>query len=552
MTDLSAPSAPSEMDWWTTAVIYQIYPRSFADSDGDGIGDLAGITAHLPYVRDLGVDAIWFSPWYTSPMADAGYDIADPRDIDPSFGTLADADALIRRAHELGLRIVVDVVPNHASTGHAWFTHAVASAAGDPARELFHFRDGRGPDGTEPPNNWESIFGGGAWSRLPDGQWYLHLFAPEQPDYNWDSALVRTEHEDILRFWFDRGADGVRIDSAALLVKTPDLADHEPGVRPPLHPYEDRDEVHDVYRRWRKVADSYTPPKALIGEIWLADQERFARYLRPDELHTAFNFDFLTAAWDLGSLRDAIHRTLDIHRQIDATPTWVLSNHDVTRHVTRFGRAYTGYEHSPEFRAEHHGEPYQPALGQRRARAAAMLTFALPGSVYVYQGDELGLPEVEDIADTDRQDPMWTRSGRTNPGRDGCRVPLPWSGDTAPYGFSPAGATAPTWLPQPPDWAPFTVDGQERNPGSMLSFYRTALRIRRGQPAFGTASVDFPAVPEGVLGFTRGGPRPVSCWVTRGPRPGPLPAGAQGRLCSPHLHDCSQPPDGAAWFTGAA
>jgi alpha-glucosidase len=549
MIDRSVPSpsaaALSDQDWWTTAVIYQIYPRSFADSDGDGIGDLPGITAHLPYVRDLGVDAIWFSPWYTSPMADAGYDIADPRDIDPSFGTLADADALIRRAHELGLRIVVDVVPNHASTEHPWFAHAVAAAAGDPARELFHFRDGRGPDGAEPPNNWESIFGGRAWTRLRDGQWYLHLFAPEQPDYNWDSALVRTEYEDILRFWFDRGADGVRIDSAALLLKAPDLADMEPGQVPPQHPYEDRDEVHDVYRRWRKVADSYTPPKALIGEIWLADQERFARYLRPDELHTAFNFDFLTAAWDLGSLTDAIHRTLDVHRAIGATPTWVLSNHDVTRHVTRFGRDYTGYEHSPEFRAGHHGEPYDLALGRRRARAAAMLTFALPGSVYVYQGDELGLPEVEDIADTDRQDPMWTRSGRTNPGRDGCRVPLPWSGDTAPYGFSPAGT--PTWLPQPGDWGQFTVDGQEHDAGSMLCFYRTALHIRRSEPAFATADIDFPVVPDGVLGFTRG---PVTCWVNLGAGPLRLPDGARLLLGSQDLDGGALPADGAAWFTG--
>jgi alpha-glucosidase len=549
MTDFSAPS---DHDWWTTAVIYQIYPRSFADSDGDGIGDLPGITAHLPYVRDLGVDAIWFSPWYTSPMADAGYDIADPRDIDPSFGTLADADALIARAHELGLRIVVDVVPNHASTAHAWFTEALAAPAGDPARELFHFRDGRGPDGAQPPNNWESIFGGGAWTRLPHGQWYLHLFAPEQPDYNWDSALVRTEHEDILRFWFDRGADGVRIDSAALLVKVHDLADHEPDVQPPLHPYEDRDEVHDVYRRWRKVADSYTPPKALIGEIWLADQERFSRYLRPDELHTAFNFDFLTAAWDLNSLNDAIHRTLDIHRQIDATPTWVLSNHDVTRHVTRFGRAHTGYEHSPEFRAEHHGDPYDLALGLRRARAAAMLTFALPGSVYVYQGDELGLPEVEDIADGARQDPMFTRSGRANPGRDGCRVPLPWSGQSAPYGFSPAGSTAATWLPQPADWAPFTVDGQQRDPGSMLCFYRTALRLRHDEPAFGVPDIDFPAVPGGVLGFVRGGRRPVTCWVNLGDGPVPLPTGVRILLASQDVGGRPLPSDGAVWFTDPA
>ena len=546
MTELSGAS---DTEWWTTAVIYQIYPRSFADSNSDGIGDLPGITTHLPYVRDLGVDAIWFSPWYTSPMADAGYDIADPRDIDPSFGTLADADALIARAHELGLRILVDVVPNHASTEHAWFTQAVAAPPGDPAREMFHFRDGRGPDGSLPPNNWESIFGGNAWTRLPDGQWYLHLFAPGQPDYNWDSALVRTEHEDILRFWFDRGADGVRIDSAALLLKSPDLADRVPDDEPPAHPFVDRDEVHDIYRRWRKVADSYTPAKALIGEVWLSDHERFGRYLRPDELHTAFNFDFLTAAWDLGSLAGAIHRTLDQHRDIGATPTWVLSNHDVTRHVTRFGRADTGYEHTPEFRAAHHGDPYDLVLGLRRARAAAMLTLALPGSVYVYQGDELGLPESEDIADDARQDPMWTRSGHTNPGRDGCRVPLPWSGTAAPYGFSPPGV--PTWLPQPAGWGRFTVDGQGQDPGSMLCFYRTALGIRHDEPAFTTTSVTFPAVPPGVLGFTRGGDRPVSCWVNLGPAPVPLPAGARPLLASQDLIGDRLGPDSAVWFTGS-
>jgi alpha-glucosidase len=540
-------SVPSDSGWWSTAVIYQVYPRSFADSDADGTGDLPGITARLEYVRDLGVDAIWFSPWYTSPMADAGYDIADPRDIDPRFGTLADADALIARAHELGLRIVVDVVPNHASTEHAWFTQAVAAPAGDPAREMFHFRDGRGPDGAEPPNNWESIFGGGAWTRLPDGQWYLHLFAPEQPDYNWDSALVRAEHEDVLRFWFDRGADGVRIDSAAMLLKAADLGDHEPDQQPPHHPFVDRDEVHDVYRRWRKVADSYTPAKALIGEIWLEDQERFTRYLRPDELHTAFNFDFLTAAWDLDSLRGAITRTLDLHRGLTAPSTWVLSNHDVTRHVTRFGRAYTGYEHSPEFRAAHHGDPYDLELGLRRARAAALLTFALPGSVYVYQGDELGLPEVEDIPDDAREDPMFTRSGRTNPGRDGCRVPLPWAGDEAPYGFSPPGVA--TWLPMPAGWGRFTVAGQEHDSGSMLCFYRTALHLRRQEPAFGTADIAFPAVPDGVLGFVRGTDRPIGCWVNFGTAPVELPAGAVPLLSSAELEDRRVAPDSAVWFT---
>ncbi|HEX5204968.1 MAG TPA: alpha-amylase family glycosyl hydrolase, partial [Actinoplanes sp.] len=381
------------MAWWRDAVIYQVYPRSFADSDGDGIGDLPGVIEHLPYLSELGVDAIWLNPFYPSPQADAGYDVADYRDIDPVFGTLAEAEALIAEAHELGLRIIVDVVPNHCSSEHPWFREAVTAGPGSAARELFWFRDGRGADGAEPPNNWQSIFGGPAWTRVPDGQWYLHLFAPEQPDFNWDNPKVREEFEDILRFWFRRGADGVRIDSAAVVMKDPTLADFDPAAAPDPHPFTDRDGVHEIYRGWRSVADGFAD-RVLIGEIWLPDAERFARYLSPDELHTAFNFDFLACPWAGPAMRASIDATLAVHAPVRAPATWVLSNHDVTRHVTRYGRADTTFRH--DTRQFLHGTPVDLAVGTRRARAAVLLTFALPGSVYVYQGDELGLWEVED------------------------------------------------------------------------------------------------------------------------------------------------------------
>ncbi|GAA2597887.1 glycoside hydrolase family 13 protein [Actinomadura fulvescens] len=510
-------------EWWRDAAIYQVYPRSFADGTGDGIGDLGGLRARLPYLVELGVDALWINPWYPSPMADGGYDVADYRDIDPVFGTLAEAEKLIAEAHGLGLRIIIDVVPNHCSDQHAWFRRALREGPGSPFRDRFWFRPGR--DGG-PPNDWQSIFGGPAWTQVPDGEWYLHLFAPEQPDFNWSDPLVREEFLDILRFWFDRGADGIRIDSAAVLVKDPDAAPDG------LDPYTDRDGVHEIYREWRRVADEYGG-RALIGEIWLPDQDRFAAYLAPGELHTAFNFDFLSSPWEAPALRRTIEETLATHTPLNAPPTWVLSNHDVTRPPTRFGRADTGFS----LAERNHGAPTDLALGTRRARAAALLAMALPGSVYVYQGEELGLEEVEDLPLDKLQDPIWRRSGHTDRGRDGCRVPLPWSGDEPPFGFG-----ADSWLPQPAHWRTLTAEAQSDDPGSMLTLYRQALRLRRELPA----SFTWRATPDGVLAFDRGDT--FTCVVNLGEHPYPVPAG-ETLLASGPLRNGELPPDTAIWLS---
>ncbi|MGW0242918.1 glycoside hydrolase family 13 protein [Micromonospora chalcea] len=530
--------------WWRSAVIYQVYPRSFADGNGDGIGDVAGIRSRLDHLAALGVDAIWFSPWYPSPMADAGYDVSDYRDIDPVFGTLAEVEALIAEAHALGIRSIVDVVPNHCSDAHQWFRAALAGGPGTPERDLFWFRPGRGPGGDLPPTDWTGEFGGPTWTRTTDpdgtpGDWYLHLFAPQQPDFNWDHPRVREEFEDILRFWFERGVDGIRIDSAGLLVKDGTLPEVHPD-RP--HPFRDQDGVHDVYRAWRRIADSYPGGRALVGEVWLPDRQRFANYLRPDELHTAFNFDFLGCAWDATALRESIDGTLAAHAPVGAPATWVLSNHDVTRHVTRYGRADTRFS----FAAKREGIPTDLELGTRRARAAALLSLALPGAAYVYQGEELGLWEVEDIPYELRQDPMWERSGRVDPGRDGCRVPLPWQGDTPPFGFSPDGASAAPWLPQPADWKDRTVRAQTGDPHSMLELYRAALTLRRAEPALGDGTLTWLPAPDGVLAFAR---EPgFTCVVNLGGAAVPLPAHDELLLASGPLDDDRLPPDTAVWL----
>ncbi|GHH95122.1 glycoside hydrolase family 13 protein [Streptomyces capillispiralis] len=520
--------APSD-DWWRSAVIYQVYVRSFADGDGDGTGDLAGVRAKLHHLAELGVDALWFNPWYLSPMKDGGYDVADYRVIDPAFGTLAEAEKLIAEARELGLRTIIDIVPNHVSDQHPWFR---AALAGGPERHLFHFRPGRGAHGELPPNDWRSEFGGPAWTRLDDGDWYLHLFAPEQPDLNWAHPAVRQEHEDILRFWFERGVAGVRIDSAALPAKDPRLPDFTEGRDP--HPYVDRDELHDIYRSWRAVADEYGA--VFVGEVWLPDSERFARYLRPDELHTAFNFSFMTCPWDAARLRTSIDDTLAEHAPVGAPATWVLCNHDVTRTVTRYGRADTGFD----FATKAFGTPTDLALGTRRARAAALLSLALPGAVYLYQGEELGLPEVE-LARELIQDPMHARSGGTDPGRDGCRVPLPWEAE-APYaGF---GSRQTPWLPQPDGWADYAVDRQLGDPGSMLSLYRRAIRLR---PGFGDGPLTWLPAPEGVLHFVRDGG--AHCLVNLAATPAVLPGHAEVLLASGPLDaDGRLPRDTAVWL----
>ncbi|WP_286346787.1 glycoside hydrolase family 13 protein [Frondihabitans sucicola] len=502
-----APTPLTDPTWWRHAAIYQIYVRSFADGNGDGIGDLRGVRDRLPYLKRLGVDAIWFTPWYDSPLKDGGYDVADYRRINPQFGEVEEAEALIREALDLGIRTIIDVVPNHVSDRHEWFRQALTAGPGSPERERFWFRDGRGENGERMPNEWPSSFSGDTWTRTTDpdgtpGQWYLHLFTPEQPDLNWNHPDVRREHEDVLKFWFDRGVGGVRIDSAALVVKDPALPeiDADRVYASGEHPNLDRDELHDIYRSWRAVADSYEGTRVLVGEIWLADLDRFALYLRPDELHTAFNFDFMNRPWRAQDLREAITGTLGAHAPVGAPSTWVLSNHDITRPVTRYGREDSSFD----FAKKRFGTPTDLAVGTRRARAAALLTTALPGSLYLYQGDELGLPEVEDIPLERLDDPMHFRSGGVDPGRDGCRVPLPWSGTTAPFGFSPAGAASEPWLPQPAVFRSLTVEKQEQDPESMLSLYRRALHLRATESSLIGEEFAWVTAATDVVAFRRG------------------------------------------------
>ncbi|MGK4584464.1 glycoside hydrolase family 13 protein [Kitasatospora sp. HPMI-4] len=500
----TAANAGESRGWWRDAVIYQVYPRSFADSNGDGMGDLPGIRSRLPYLRDLGVDAVWLSPFYASPQADAGYDVADYRAVDPMFGTLLDADALIRDAHALGLRIIVDLVPNHSSDQHEWFQRALREGPASPLRDRYHFRPGKGENGELPPNDWESIFGGPAWTRTenPDGtpgDWYLHLFAPEQPDFNWENPAVADEFRSILRFWLDMGVDGFRIDVAHGLVKAEGLPDIGAGDQLKLlgndvMPFFDQDGVHEIYRSWRRILDEYPGERIGVAEAWTPTVQRTANYVRSDELHQAFNFQYLSTYWDSAALREVIDLSLDSMRPVDAPTTWVLSNHDVTRHATRFGNP----PGNTQIRT-----PGDRELGLRRARAATLLMLALPGSAYLYQGEELGLPDVTDLPDEVRQDPSFFRKAGQDGFRDGCRVPIPWSGTEAPYGFGPT-AGGPSWLPQPAEWAALSVEAQTGDPTSTLELYRSALAVRRAQPALGGGTeVTWLDSPEGTLAFRR-------------------------------------------------
>jgi alpha-glucosidase len=545
------PASDDRRPWWRTAVVYEVYLRSFADSDGDGVGDVNGLRSRLPHLVDLGVDALWVTPWYPSPMADGGYDVSDHRDIDPRLGTLADVDALLGEAHAAGLRVIVDLVANHTSAEHPWFRAAVAGGPGAPERARYFFRDGR-DGGEQPPNDWISAFGGPAWTRVrePDGsmgQWYLHLFAPEQPDLDWDDAVVQEDFDGTVRFWLDRGVDGIRVDAAPALAKVPGLPDagHAPGAlfessRWTDNPHWDRDEVHEVFRRWRRISDGYDGDRVFVSEAVVAGPERLARYVRPDELHTSFNFDYLRAAWDAGSLRAAIDGTLAALAPVGAPATWVLSSHDETRHVTRFGRAASGAA-TMGFDTS---SPADPVLGLRRARAAALLTLALPGSAYLYQGEELGLPEVEDLPDEVLQDPTWERSGHTARGRDGCRVPLPWSGDRPPFGFTADGVRP--WLPQPEAWRELTMAAQRDDPASTLSLYRSALRLRRDLPGpADDAPLTWRDLGDGVLAFDRGGR--FRCVVNLSDRPVPL-AGQGEPVLTSEVGDGDLPPDTAAWL----
>ncbi|XTZ13967.1 glycoside hydrolase family 13 protein [Micromonospora echinospora] len=534
------PSA-TDLDWWRSAVVYQVYVRSFADSNADGVGDLQGIRERLPYLRDLGVDALWLTPFYTSPMVDGGYDVADYRDVDPMFGNLTDFDNMITDAHTLGLRIIMDLVPNHTSDAHAWFQAALAAGPGSPERERYLFADGRGATGEEPPNDWESIFGGPAWTRVADGQWYLHLFDPAQPDLNWRHPEVRAEFEDILRFWLDRGVDGFRIDVAHGMIKEEGLPDvgfstMTTGQRQVellgkgRLPYFDQDEVHDIYRSWRPILDSYPGGRMAVAEAWAETPQRLARYIGPDELHQAFSFDFLDATWSADSFRKVIDTALAESTIVGAPTTWVLSNHDKKRHVTRYGD----------------GE-----VGLRRARAATLLMLALPGCAYIYQGEELGLPEVLDLPDELRQDPSFLRTGES---RDGCRVPIPWSGQLAPYGFGPAGSEL-SWLPAPATWAGLSVAAQTGVPGSTLELYRTALRIRRDHPALalGDGGITWRETDPGVLAFSRStGDVELTCVVNLSGAPARISGYGAPMVASAPLAEEGDghllPIDAAVWF----
>ncbi|GAB3801663.1 glycoside hydrolase family 13 protein [Humibacter antri] len=573
MTETLAPAATTEtarsagstgLEWWRTAVIYQVYPRSFADSNGDGVGDLPGITAHLPALHDLGVDAVWLSPFMTSPQRDAGYDVADYCDVDPLFGTLDDFDRLLTAAHDLGLRVIVDLVPNHTSSDHRWFQEALASAPGGEACSRYWFRDGEGENGDLPPNNWESVFGGPAWSRTTNadgtpGQWYLHLFDASQPDLNWESPWVWEQFRGILRFWLDRGVDGFRIDVAHGMVKAKGLPDYTPeqrggslsGAGVTLGPGIDDEAAgspmwaqeggHDIFRDWHEVLAEYDGDRALCGEAWVSPPAKLARYVRPDEMQQTFNFTYLETPWNPDALREVIADSLAAFNGVGAPSTWVLSNHDVIRHPTRFGLTEEipqGYGIGPE-------TPFRPdeRLGLQRARAATTVMLALPGSAYVYQGEELGLPEVIDLPDSARQDPTWFRSGGEHYGRDGCRVPIPWTASGLSYGFSDNGKS---WLPQPAEWATMARDVENGEPDSTLSLYKLLL-AERERRSLGSGSLEWlEGYGDDVVAFRNGD---VTVLGNLGQASVPLPVG-EVIVASKRLDGAELPADTAVWVVG--
>lgn len=495
-------SSTTANPWWHSAVIYQIYPRSFYSTAGN-VGTLAGVSDKIPYLRDLGVDAVWLSPFYRSPQRDAGYDVANYMDVDPRFGTLGDAEEMIARAHDAGLRVIVDLVPNHTSDAHAWFQAALAAGPNSAERERYWFRD-------EKPNDWKSVFGGSAWTRVcdredapgspwqDDTQWYLHLFDTSQPDLNWQNREVWDMFDQVLHFWLQRGVDGFRVDVAHGLVKDPALPDWDgtmqmveggDGARPPMF---DQEGVHDIYRHWHEILAQYDGDRMLVAEAWVDPPARLARYVRPDEMHQAFNFDYLCTRWDADELATVIAETMDTFHSVGAPCTWVLSNHDVIRHATRLGWGDTG--RGPNGIGANDPQPDR-ALGLRRARAASQLMLALPGSAYLYQGEELGLPEHTTLPNEVREDPAFFRTEGAELGRDGCRIPLPWQADAPGCGFSPSGQT---WLPQPAGWAEYAVDRQLEDPTSTLQFYQHLLALRK-HLQLGEASVQIATPAAGVL-----------------------------------------------------
>ncbi|MEA9984795.1 MULTISPECIES: alpha-amylase family glycosyl hydrolase [Subtercola] len=556
-------------EWWRSAVIYQIYPRSFADSDGDGLGDLAGVTSRLGSLAELGVDAIWLSPFFTSPQHDAGYDVADYCDVDPRFGTLADFDTLLNESHKLGIRVIVDLVPNHTSWDHQWFKDALASPEGSVERDRYMFRDGLGPNGDIAPNNWESVFGGPMWSRItnPDGtpgQWYLHIFDISQPDLNWENEWVRAQFRDILRFWLDRGADGFRVDVAHGLIKEAGLPDYTPPAeagsmgggavpievdphdldRIPTPPYWAQDGVHEIYRDWNKVLSEYDGERVLCAEAWVEPLGKLARWVRDDEMHQAFNFTYLSAAWSAPELRLVIDTSIAAFATVGAPSTWVLSNHDVVRHATRLSLG-PGHLQGDGIGPKSVDLP-EPAAALRRARAASAVMLALPGSSYIYQGEELGLPESIDLPDEARQDPTWFRTHGERYGRDGCRVPIPWEAGKPSYGFGPAGAS---WLPQPSNWDAYARDAQSGVPGSTLELYKLALALRAEHDlGFGTVEwIETLGFGPQVVAFSNGS---ITVIANTGTVPIELPLESLGELllASEPVGEAVLLPDTTVWL----
>lgn len=530
--DHSLSSTPGA-EWWRSAVIYQVYPRSFADASGDGIGDLAGITERLSALSDLGVDAVWLSPFFRSPQRDAGYDVSDYCDVDPIFGSLADFDALRDRAHGLGLRVIVDLVPNHCSIDHAWFQQALAAGPGSLERDRFMFRDGRGEKGELPPNNWQSIFGGNAWTRITEadgtpGPWYLHIFDTSQPDFNWKNPWVWQQFRLILRFWLDRGVDGFRVDVAHGLMKKdglPDVVEPEQGeslaeamMKPDDVPYWGQPEVHEVYRDWHRVLAEYEGDRVLCAEAWVEPLAKAALWVRPDEMHQAFNFSYLGTPWEAERLRAVIDESIEAFTAVGAPSTWVLSNHDVVRHASRYGLTTYGAAPASGIGPQSDDKPDE-ALGLKRGRAATVLMLSLPGSAYLYQGEELGLPEVIELDDHVREDPTFHRTNGEIYGRDGCRVPIPWETAAPAFGFSSSGDS---WLPQPVDFARFARDVQQGDPASTLELYRTALRLR-AEHSLGTGAVQWlTGYGDDVVALRNG---TVTVIANLGSTPVDLPAG---------------------------
>lgn len=514
-------------DWWRQAVVYQIYPRSFSDSNADGIGDLKGMISKADYLSSLSIDAVWLSPFYPSALADGGYDVADYRDVDPRIGTLEQFDELVEALHQRGIRIFVDIVPNHSSDQHIWFQQALRSPRGSAERARYIFRDGRGVDGELPPSDLSSHFGPEGWTRTPDGQWYLHLFTKEQPDFDWSNPEVREDFLKTLKFWSDRGVDGFRIDVAHALIKDldplPSRSSYDLEVMKDdgSDPLFDRDEVHEVYKTWRKLFNEYDPPRVAVAEAWVHPHRR-PPYASLDGLGQAFNFDLLTAKWEARTFRQVIDKNLQFAQQTGSSTTWVMSNHDVIRHVTRLvipaGKDGVTFADENNWYVKNRLDPkLDLEKGLARAKAATLTMLALPGSSYLYQGEELGLPDVLDIPSEQMQDPQWFRGEGKFKSRDGCRVPLPWEPSGSSFGFGGGGSH----LPQPSWFGEYSVTVQEQQPESTLSLYRRALALRKQLQ--GEEVLNWLDSPEGTMAFER--PGSWVCFTNFSDEPVAIPAG---------------------------